>query len=83
MPGSSVLARPYAFLAWLGFYTAVTLSYSLYLKRKLLLDVFVLSGLYTMRIMAGSAATGMPVSPWLAGFSVFFFLIAGVCEAVQ
>jgi 4-hydroxybenzoate polyprenyltransferase/phosphoserine phosphatase len=74
LPGGSVLARPYGFLAWLAFYTAVTLSYSLYLKRKLLLDVFVLSGLYTVRIMAGSAATGIPMSPWLAGFAVFFFL---------
>ncbi|MES2392559.1 MAG: prenyltransferase, partial [Acidobacteriota bacterium] len=42
--------------------------------RKLLLDVFVLSGLYTVRLMAGSAATGVEVSAWLAGFSVFFFL---------
>jgi 4-hydroxybenzoate polyprenyltransferase len=46
----------------------------LYLKRKLLLDVFVLSGLYTVRILAGSAATVVAVSPWLGGFSVFFFL---------
>jgi 4-hydroxybenzoate polyprenyltransferase len=30
--------------------------------------------LYTVRILAGSAATGVPVSAWLAGFSVFFFL---------
>jgi 4-hydroxybenzoate polyprenyltransferase len=34
----------------------------------------VLSGLYTVRILAGSAATGIAVSAWLAGFSVFFFL---------
>lgn len=68
------LARPYQFLKWLLFYTATTLCYSLYLKRKLLLDVFVLSGLYTVRILAGSAATAVAVSTWLAGFSVFFFL---------
>ncbi|WP_158786931.1 UbiA family prenyltransferase [Granulicella sp. L46] len=74
LPGTAVLASPYSFLGWLALYTAVTLSYSLYLKRKLLLDVFVLSGLYTVRIMAGSAATGIPMSPWLAGFGVFFFL---------
>jgi 4-hydroxybenzoate polyprenyltransferase len=74
VPGPYELARPYSFLGWLGFYTVVTLTYSLYLKRKLLLDVFVLSGLYTVRILAGSAATGVPVSAWLAGFSVFFFL---------
>ena len=74
LPGFYKLYRPYSFLAWLGLYTVTTLSYSLYLKRKLLLDVFVLSGLYTVRILAGSAATAVPVSAWLAGFSVFFFL---------
>jgi len=74
MPGSYALVKPYKFLEWLGLYTVTTLTYSLYLKRKLLLDVFVLSGLYTVRILAGSAATGVPVSAWLAGFSVFFFL---------
>ena len=74
VPGPYQLTRPYAFLGWLALYTATTLTYSLYLKRKLLLDVFVLSGLYTVRILAGSAATGVAVSAWLAGFSVFFFL---------
>jgi 4-hydroxybenzoate polyprenyltransferase len=68
------LHRPYSFLGWLAFYTVTTLTYSLYLKRQLLLDVFVLSGLYTVRILAGSAATAVDVSAWLAGFSVFFFL---------
>ena len=63
-----------SFFAWLALYTATTLTYSFYLKRKLLLDVFVLSGLYTVRLLAGSAATGVLISPWLAGFSVFFFL---------
>ena len=74
VPGAYELTAPYKFLGWLGLYTATTLTYSLYLKRKLLLDVFVLSGLYTVRILAGSAATGIAVSAWLAGFSVFFFL---------
>ena len=74
MPGGTWLTPPYKFLVWLSLYTATTLSYSAYLKRKLLLDVFVLSGLYTLRILAGSAATGVAVTAWLAGFSVFFFL---------
>ena len=73
-PGAVPLASPYKFLFWLALYTVTTLSYSAYLKRKLLLDVFVLSGLYTLRILAGSAATGVEVTAWLAGFSVFFFL---------
>jgi 4-hydroxybenzoate polyprenyltransferase len=74
IPGAVPLASPYKFLFWLALYTVTTLSYSAYLKRKLLLDVFVLSGLYTLRILAGSAATGVDVTAWLAGFSVFFFL---------
>lgn len=68
------LPRPNAFLGWLLFYTVTTLAYSLRLKRAILIDVIVLSGLYTIRILAGSAATGVGVSTWLAGFSIFFFL---------
>lgn len=68
------LAHPYNFVEWLAFYAVTTLAYSLRLKRAILIDVIVLSGLYTARILAGSAATGVAVSTWLAGFSIFFFL---------
>ncbi|MGI4854700.1 MAG: UbiA family prenyltransferase [Janthinobacterium lividum] len=64
----------YEFLMWLGLYTVTTLAYSFHLKRIALVDVVVLSGLYTVRILAGSAATGVEVSAWLGAFSVFFFL---------
>ena len=68
------LVRPWHFLEWLAIYAVATTAYSLRLKRMLLVDVIVLSGLYTIRILAGSAATGVPVSQWLAAFSIFFFL---------
>jgi 4-hydroxybenzoate polyprenyltransferase len=68
------LLNPHSFLIWLGIYLVTTLAYSLRLKRAVLVDVIVLSGLYTVRIIAGSAATGIAVSTWLAGFSIFFFL---------
>jgi 4-hydroxybenzoate polyprenyltransferase len=68
------LRTPYAFCGWLAVYAVTTSAYSLKLKRMVLVDVIVLSGLYTIRIIAGSAATGVDVSTWLAGFSVFFFL---------
>ncbi|MGD0796646.1 MAG: UbiA family prenyltransferase [Acidobacteriaceae bacterium] len=68
------LGQPWRFIEWLGIYVASTTAYSLRLKRTVLVDVIVLSGLYTIRIIAGSAATGVPVSPWLAAFSIFFFL---------
>ncbi len=62
------------FLEWLIFYAIATTAYSLRLKRMVLVDVIVLSGLYTIRILAGSAAAGVKISPWLAAFSIFFFL---------
>jgi 4-hydroxybenzoate polyprenyltransferase len=64
----------HSFLDWLAIYVVATTAYSLRLKRTVLVDVIVLSGLYTIRILAGSAAAGVPVSPWLAAFSIFFFL---------
>jgi 4-hydroxybenzoate polyprenyltransferase/phosphoserine phosphatase len=68
------LIKPLHFLLWLGIYLVTTLAYSLRLKRSVLVDVIVLSGLYTIRIVAGTAATGIPPSTWLGGFSIFFFL---------
>jgi 4-hydroxybenzoate polyprenyltransferase/phosphoserine phosphatase len=68
------LIKPHYFLLWLGIYLVTTLAYSWRLKRSVLVDVIVLSGLYTIRIIAGSAASGIAVSTWLGSFSIFFFL---------
>jgi 4-hydroxybenzoate polyprenyltransferase/phosphoserine phosphatase len=62
------------FIEWLVLYAISTAAYSLRLKRMVLVDVIVLACLYTIRILAGSAAAGVMVSPWLAAFSIFFFL---------
>jgi 4-hydroxybenzoate polyprenyltransferase len=58
----------------LGLYVLAAVAYSLYFKRKLILDVIVLAGFYTLRIIAGGVATGVPLSVWLLAFSMFFFL---------
>ncbi|MCA9509371.1 MAG: UbiA family prenyltransferase [Myxococcota bacterium] len=55
-------------------YLALTTSYSFYFKERVFLDVLLLAGLYTHRILAGGAAAGVAVSPWLLAFSMFFFL---------
>jgi 4-hydroxybenzoate polyprenyltransferase len=68
------------FFAWLLVYLITTVSYSWYLKRVALVDVLVLSGLYTLRMQAGSAATGTPISHWLAGMSIFLFLSLAVVK---
>ncbi len=62
------------FLGVLGLYLAATFAYSLWLKRKLIVDVLMLAGLYTVRIIAGGAAASVILSPWMLGFSMFLFL---------
>jgi 4-hydroxybenzoate polyprenyltransferase len=59
---------------WLFLYLVATLSYSLYFKRVVLVDVILLAGLYTVRLLAGASATKVEISPWLAAFSIFLFL---------
>jgi 4-hydroxybenzoate polyprenyltransferase len=71
--GLSWLFLPQTFLVMLGLYFVGTLSYSLFLKRLLMIDVLVLAGLYTHRILSGGIATGVQVSTWLLGFSMFLF----------
>lgn len=62
------------FLGVLATYLVLTFAYSLWLKRKLLVDVLTLAGLYTIRIVAGGAAASVVLSPWMLGFSMFLFL---------
>jgi len=63
-----------AFTAMLLFYLIITLSYSFYLKRKMIVDILILAGLYTHRIIAGGVAVATIPSGWLLAFSMFFFI---------
>jgi 4-hydroxybenzoate polyprenyltransferase/phosphoserine phosphatase len=54
-------------------YSALTIIYSVKLKRLAMIDICALAVLYTLRVLAGSAATGVPSSLWLLAFSMFFF----------
>jgi 4-hydroxybenzoate polyprenyltransferase/phosphoserine phosphatase len=71
---------PVGFDGWLLLYLVTTLAYSLYLKRIALVDVLVLSGLYTLRLLAGGAATYTHISHWLAGFSIFLFFSLAIVK---
>ncbi len=68
------LYLPVLFQLVLGAYAILTTAYTAALKRMLLIDVLALAGLYTVRVIAGAAATQIDVSFWLLAFSVFFFL---------
>ena len=63
-----------ASLAVVLLYFALTLGYSFAFKRVVLLDVLVLAGLYTLRIVAGAAAISTWPSVWLLAFSMFLFI---------
>lgn len=73
-------ALPVKFGAWLLLYVFSTVSYSTWLKRIPIVDVLVLSGLYTLRLLAGSSATGSHISHWLGGFSVFLFFSLAIAK---
>jgi 4-hydroxybenzoate polyprenyltransferase/phosphoglycolate phosphatase-like HAD superfamily hydrolase len=67
------------FLLVIGVYFVTTTAYSLSLKRYPIMDICVLAGLYTIRVLAGGVATGLPISVWLLAFSLFiFFSLAAV-----
>ena len=65
---------PGKFLLVLAGYFSLTLAYSLGLKRIVMIDVVTLACLYGARLLAGSAATGVPLSRWLEALAVFLFL---------
>lgn len=61
-------------------YVVCTLAYSLFFKRKLLIDVVILGGLYTLRVYGGLAATGAQQTQWLLMFSLFLFLSLAIVK---
>ncbi|MFL6307860.1 MAG: UbiA family prenyltransferase [Candidatus Sulfotelmatobacter sp.] len=77
---ASLTSRASFFL--LATYVICSLSYTVYFKRKLLVDVLMLAGLYTLRILIGCAATHIAISFWLLAFSVFVFFSLALIKRV-
>lgn len=76
LPGLALafLVLPASFGVMLAAYLVLTTAYTFLLKRLAVVDVLVLAGLYTLRVLSGGYAAGVEVSPWLLAFSMFFFL---------
>lgn len=75
--GSFVIALwllPIQFAGVLACYYLLTLTYSLWLKRVVMLDVVTLAMLYTVRVVAGAAAMSLVATFWILAFCVFIFL---------
>lgn len=58
----------------LALYAVTTSAYSFALKGLVIIDAICLAGLYTLRIIAGAAASQVPLSFWLLLFAIFLFL---------
>ncbi len=76
------LLLPLAFQIALACYLIATLLYSFRLKSVASLDVLLLAGLYTLRVIAGAWATGLALSFWLLAFSMFIFLCLAMVKRV-
>lgn len=72
--GVSLAFLPAPFVLVLGAYYLLTLSYSLFLKRLMAIDVIVLAMLYTLRIFAGVTALNLLLTFWMLAFAMFLFL---------
>jgi len=65
---------PPSFLLVLLAYYVITTLYSWRLKQMEVVDVLTITLLFSIRIVAGSAATGIPASSWFIIFAIFLFL---------
>lgn len=70
---SIAAALNWKFFALLALYSLINLAYTLNLKTYVLIDVLVLAGLYTLRIISGAVLANVPLSFWLFAFSIFIF----------
>jgi 4-hydroxybenzoate polyprenyltransferase/phosphoserine phosphatase len=75
------------FMLVLAIYVATTLGYSMLFKRHAIIDVIVLGGLYTIRVVGGVVVTDSDDAQWLLMFSLFLFfslaLVKRCSELVQ
>lgn len=58
----------------LSVYVIVTSLYTFKLKKLAIVDIIVLTSLYSLRLWAGRVLAEAPLSEWLLAFSGFFFL---------
>jgi 4-hydroxybenzoate polyprenyltransferase len=71
---------PTSFVLVVLIYWLTTVAYSTVLKRKIVIDVVTLGGLYTLRVLAGVAALATMYSQWLLMFCLFLFLALAIVK---
>ena len=63
----------YAAAIGVSSYALISFAYSLWFKRVALLDLILIGLMFTMRLVIGGLAIGLPVSPWLMAFAFSLF----------
>jgi len=71
------------FCVLLFIYFVTTNLYSFKLKSIPILDVSLLAGLYTLRVVAGSVAVNLEPSFWLIAFSAFLFFSLAIVKRLS
>lgn len=69
---TTLFAFPAEFLFYLFLYLFLTVAYSLYLKRVIIFEIFVVAMGFVLRVLAGGAASAITISDWL--FMTVFFM---------
>jgi 4-hydroxybenzoate polyprenyltransferase len=64
-------------------YTVLTILYSVYLKRSVLLDVITVSGGFVIRAVAGAVVIDVYISPWLVLCAFMLALFLALCKRKQ
>jgi 4-hydroxybenzoate polyprenyltransferase len=72
--GGALWMLPGRFTGAMATYFVVTVTYSLWLKRLMMVDVVILAMLYTLRIIAGTLLFHLVMTFWMLAFSMFIFL---------
>jgi 4-hydroxybenzoate polyprenyltransferase len=73
---------PASFSGALGVYIAVSLAYTLDLRRRPVVDVITLAMLYAVRVVGGAALVDVPLSRWFLALAVFLFLSLALVKRV-
>ena len=63
-------------------YMALSGVYTIWLKRLVVVDIFVLASLYGLRVLLGGEASAHPASSWMLAFCGFFFLSLALVKRV-
>ena len=61
-------------------YLVLTVSYSLWLKRLVFIDVIALAMLFTARVLVGAVAGAVALSDWFIAFTMFLFLTLAIAK---